>query len=146
MTSFSQQIRQFRVDFSTLSHTVARIATLKLFGRIVKVSPVDTGRFRANWFATIGTASSQTDLNSRGTVDAVNRRIEAVVIGASTASVFWLTNNLPYAETLEFGLYPGDGPKTVGGFSTQAPAGVVRVTALEFSRILEQNAAVLSRL
>jgi hypothetical protein len=41
-------------------------------------------------------------------------------------SLTWLSNNLPYIEKLEYGGYP-DGPNTIGGFSKQAPAGMVRV-------------------
>jgi len=145
MASFANQIRQFNIDFSRLSNRVVRVATIKLFGRIVKVSPVDTGRFRANWFATIGAASSQTSFTSQASESEVNSRIEAVINGAAGANVFFLTNNLPYAEVIEFGGY-GDGPKTVGGFSKQAPAGVVRITVMEFSRLLDDNSAVLSTL
>lgn len=44
---------------------------------------------------------------------------------------FSFTNPLPYAHVLEFGLYPGLGPRTVPGpeggiYSGQAPEGVVR--------------------
>ena len=60
--------------------------------------------------------------------------------------IVYLTNSLPYAMVLEYGLYP-DPPKfgskkrgedgvavhVQGGYSMQAPNGMVRVTAREFS-------------
>jgi hypothetical protein len=48
----------------------------------------------------------------------------------------------PYVVVLEFGLYPGVGPKTVrtseGVFSTQAPQGMVRRTLVEFADIVTE--------
>jgi lysozyme family protein len=55
----------------------------------------------------------------------------------------YLTNSLPYAMTIEYGGYPNPPKnptgKTIGGFSTQAPAGVVRVTAEEMVAQLSQK-------
>lgn len=144
MASFANQIRDFRIDFTNLSDEVYRITVIKLFGQVVRASPVDTGRFRGNWFATISTPSTRTQTAIRP-ASQVNREIEQTVNQAENARIFWLTNNLSYAETLEFGGYR-DGPKTVGGFSRQAPQGVVRTTAIRFSRIFNENAARLSRL
>lgn len=144
MASFANQIRDFRIDFTNLSDEVYRITVIKFFGQVVRASPVDTGRFRGNWFATISTPSTRAQTAIRP-ASQVNREIEQTVNQAENARIFWLTNNLPYAETLEFGGYR-DGPKTVGGFSRQAPQGVVRVTARTFSRVFNENAVRLSRL
>ncbi len=144
MASFANQIRDFRIDFTNLSDEVYRITVIKFFGQVVRASPVDTGRFRGNWFATISTPSTRTQMAIRP-ASQVNREIEQTVNQAENARIFWLTNNLPYAETLEFGGYR-DGPKTVGGFSRQAPQGVVRVTARTFSRVFNENAARFNRL
>lgn len=144
MASFANQIRDFRIDFTNLSDEVYRITVIKFFGQVVRASPVDTGRFRGNWFATISTPSTRTQMAIRP-ASQVNREIEQIVNQAENARIFWLTNNLPYAETLEFGGYR-DGPKTVGGFSRQAPQGVVRVTARTFSRVFNENAARFNRL
>jgi hypothetical protein len=37
------------------------------------------------------------------------------------------TNNLPYINVLEYGGFPGNGPKTALGYSDQAVGGWVRV-------------------
>ncbi len=148
MSSFSEQIRDFAIDFSNLSDEIFRVTTIKFFGQIVEASPVQTvggGRFRANWFATINTPSTKIEPNATTSENQVNQRIERKINGAIEPRVFWLTNNLPYSEVIEFGGY-GDGPKTVGGFSRQAPKGVVRITAKNFSRIFNENARMLNRL
>lgn len=142
MGKFSDQIRQFNIDFSNLSDEVFRVTTIKFFGQIVQASPVDTGRFRANWFATISRPSTKIELNSKKSEDQVNQRIERKINGSRESRVFWLTNNLPYSEVIEFGGY-GDGSKTRGGFSRQAPRGVVRITAKRFSKIFNENASKL---
>jgi hypothetical protein len=49
----------------------------------------------------------------------------------------YITNNLPYVANLEFGLY-GDGEKTSGGFSKQAPQGFVRITYKEVINDLDK--------
>lgn len=50
---------------------------------------------------------------------------------ANPYAPWYLYNRVPYAVALEFGLYPGNGPRTSGGFSTQAPAGMLRITKEE---------------
>lgn len=142
MGDFSNQIRQFNIDFSNLSDEVFRVTVIKFFGQIVQASPVDTGRFRANWFVTTSRPSTRVEPNSEKSENQVNQRIERKVNGSRDQRVFWLTNNLPYSEVIEFGGY-GDGPKTRGGFSRQAPKGVVRITAIRFSRIFNENASRL---
>lgn len=145
MGRFSDEIRQFNIDFSNLSDEVFRITVIKFFGQIVRASPVDEGRFRANWFATISRPSTRVNLGSIISEDQVNKRIERKINGVREPRSFWLTNNLPYSEVIEFGGYE-DGPKTSGGFSRQAPKGVVRVTAKRFIRIFNENARRLNRL
>ncbi len=145
MGRFSNQIREFNIDFSNLSDEIFRITVIKFFGQIVHVSPVDKGRFRANWFATIHRPSTKVNLHSEKSENSVIKDIERIVNGVRVPRGFWLTNNLPYSEVIEFGGYR-NGPKTSGGFSRQAPKGVVRTTAKSFSRIFNENARILNRL
>lgn len=144
MVSFGDQIREFSIDFSNLSDQVYRITVISFFNQIIFASPVDTGRFRSNWFVTESIPSTRIS-SSVLTANQVTRNVEQKVNGAIHVRVFWLTNNLPYAEVIEFGGY-GDGPKTINGFSRQAPKGVVRTTARRFSRIFNENADRLNTL
>lgn len=147
MGKFGDEIRTFEIDFSKLSDQVFRIVTIKFFGQIVKASPVDTGRFRSNWFATGLKPSTRVDFDANLSTTAIDKRIINKInsLKRFTTKIFHLTNNLPYSETIEFGGFK-DGPKTEGGFSKLAAGGVVRITAKSFSKIFNENAKKLNKL
>ena len=99
--------------------TVAKKVTADLFTAVVLKSPVDTGRFRANWNVSVGAPDYTTTTSTakgRGVTEAA--RAATLDIGG----VVWLANGLPYARRLEF------------GWSKQAPTGMVRLSLLEFRR------------
>ena len=69
-----------------------------------KVSPVNEGRLRSNWFASVGTNESTTEAVNQPQTDATELPLD------------WkkqnnLVNNLPYAERLAFGNYAVSQPK-----------------------------------
>ena len=122
---------------------VVRGTVIGMFSRIVKRSPVDTGRFRGNWQISI-------DAPARGQLSTVEKgKVEpnpsSNPSGSNTAtegafkvqkspfprSAYFITNNLPYSEKLEF------------GSSEQAPNGLVRITVAEFERVIREEAAKL---
>lgn len=82
------------------------------------------GRFRSNWQLTIGApAAGEID-----EIESAGETIAKIVAGAgdlSAGEVAYIVNNLPYAIPLEY------------GHSTQAPAGMVRVTVADFRRLVE---------
>lgn len=126
-----------------LDQVIHRIA-LEVFSKIVQRTPVDTGRARSNWIMTEGEPSGAiphgenvTFTASQASLMASINRISQVTPGVK---VIFVTNNLPYIITLEEGGY-GDGPKTVGGYSIQAPAGMVKLALAEVEAgILEETA------
>ncbi len=162
MGNFSNQIAEFNIDFSNLSDEVFRITVIKFFGQVVQASPVDTGRFRANWFVTTTAPTVRVEPNSEKSENEVNQRIVRKVNSSVGKRLFYLTNNLPYASVIEFGGYSKSvkletllrnerNPntptrRTSNGFSRQAPKGVVRITAKNFSRIFNENARRLNNL
>lgn len=83
-------------------------------GSLVAKSPVDTGRFRANWMIGNGAIDSQTFER----FDAPNNAIRINTININ-GQIIYITNSLPYARRLE------------NGYSQQAPAGFVRITLAE---------------
>lgn len=96
---------------------VVRKSTFEMFAAVVRRSPVDTGRFRANWnvsLNTIDTASSESTAQARA--EAELRKALNFPMGGTT----YLANSLPYAIRLE------------EGWSQQAPTGMVRITATEW--------------
>ena len=108
---------------------VVRKTSLDLFSKVVLKSPVDTGRFRANWMAGVDSiptgTTPQTDASGSGAI----ARMTATVTGARAGDRIYLANNLPYATRLEF------------GHSKQAPAGMVRTTIDEFQAAVSKAAA-----
>jgi hypothetical protein len=119
--------------------TVARKATLDVFKAVAKRSPVDTGRFRANWNVSYGAPDEAV------TASTDKARLNTEVQKAMTlpvGGVVYMSNALPYAQVLEYGGYPNPPKsptgKTVGGYSTQAPRGMVRLSALEFNDYVQK--------
>ena len=101
-----------------------RKATFELFNKIVLRSPVDTGRFRANWNVSYAQADTSVTLSTnqnRGTKEA------AKALTYPTGGVVYLSNGLPYAQRLET------------GWSQQAPIGMVRVSIVEFEKHMSRS-------
>jgi hypothetical protein len=144
VASFADDIRNFERRTIRKLDQVQRKVVLELFTRVIYKTPVDTGRARANWQVSIGSMPTGTikinDANGSATVS----RATAAAAGFSAGDVIFLTNNLPYIRRLEEGGY-GDGPKTVGGFSRQAPAGMVALTVQEFQAVVNQVGIEVSR-
>lgn len=115
-----------------LTDVVSKVA-FDAHSGIIKRTPVDTGRAAASWGMTTN-APDNSNIQPEGTYP------DPSVSAASLIDVsnldpeyptYWIWNNLPYIQVLEFGLFPGSGPKTINGYSTQAPSGMVRVTLAE---------------
>lgn len=102
--------------------TAVRKVTLDLFRKVVLRSPVDTGRFRANWNVSFGAPNlsiSDSTAQARGVAEA------SKALTMPVGGVTWLSNGLPYAEPLEF-----------GHSRIQAPGGMIRVSVAEFASIV----------
>jgi hypothetical protein len=138
---------------------VLRKIALDLFTAVVKRTPVDTGMLRANWqvglgTAPVGTVSAPDKTGSRAQVEIAAKASQAV-----WGTSIFLVNNLPYATVVEYGAYPDPvkrgtyvpagktkygitGPgwvkRSAGGFSKQAPAGMVRVSLTELKAHLDR--------
>ena len=103
-----------------------RKIALELLKKVTMKSPVDTGRFRANWMVGIGGADETT---TESTVD------DAVMRGAIVLSAYrdlkqiHISNNLPYAAALEH------------GHSMQAPLGVAEISVEEIEAHFNGGAA-----
>ena len=131
MGKFADGVTRYRLKVEQLSLQGFRKVVLDLDTKVVERTPVDTGRARANWQANIGPQPQ-----SQG------GDIATTVAALTLGDTAWLANGLPYIRVLEYGEFPnppkGGTGKTVGGFSTQAPSGMIRLSALEFGDIVEQ--------
>ena len=127
--SFTLDIKNFVEKAKKNPETVARQVSFKLFSAVIKASPVDTGRFRMNWQTAGAVAPSGIiDGTDKGGAAAIGDAA-SYIFAASDWNEFTLTNNLPYAERLEY------------GWSNQAPQGMVRVNVARFNTLLEEEAA-----
>lgn len=133
------------------------VANEKLIGiytrglqNMVYASPVhykDGGRFRNNWFLKVGSPSGKTRNKSVGGGGSLSS------IGRLPASVLnkkiYFVNNTPYATVIEYGGFPnpvrlgtntGSGFQKLssGGYSKQAPHGVVRVELVKMRRKIRE--------
>ncbi|MGQ7956513.1 hypothetical protein ACUTAF_02130 [Pseudomonas sp. SP16.1] len=91
------------------------------------------GQFRGNWQVTFDTkATGQLDrIDPQG--DSTKSAASQVVLGfTSDVGTIWAVNNLPYGPRLEF-----------EGWSSQAPAGMVRVSVTEFQSFVNRAVASL---
>lgn len=129
MSKFTLDVRAFCEKAKKNPETVMRQVSIKLFSAIIKGSPVDTGRFRINWQTSGATPASG---NIAGVDPTGNKAVNSATtfIGNTPAwQELTLTNNLPYAQRLEY------------GWSKQAPTGVVRVNVLRFQQLINEEAA-----
>ena len=112
-------------------------ASIHLLRGVVLRSPVDTGRFRANWQITEGSVfqgviqdfNAGEDGSSGAAVasGAIRKGINTVLGSPKEFPTYYLTNNLPYAIRLE------------NGWSDQAPNGMVALSLLDTLKWLEKQ-------
>ena len=125
--SFTSQLKAFTDKTEKNGDKIFRGTVIGLFSKIIKRTPVKTGRLRGNW---------QTDIN-KPKVGEVSRlgqgaALSEVVSEAGKARLgdsIYMVNNLPYAKAIE-----------EGHSKIQAPVGMVRVTLIEFERELKRQA------
>jgi len=106
---------------------VAQNSLMRIGGKMVLMSPVDTGRFRANWLSAYGlpdTGNTET-FDKSGSAAIGKLKSSLAVLG--TGQFFYFTNSLPYAERLEY------------GWSQQAPGGMVRLSVASWQSIVEDE-------
>ncbi len=134
--TFTVNIEKFIQKTNIEADKVVRKVCFDLMSGVVLKTPVDTGRARANWQASIDTpatgtisfdgdagSNTQTPAPSASSAAAIGKALGAV--NKATGRVFWLVNNLPYISRLEY-----------GAWSKQAPHGMVRITIAEIQRKL----------
>lgn len=118
---WSQDLQALATKTGLQMDTVIRKATFDLFRSVALKSPVDTGRFRANWNVSFGAPDASTT-DSTNAARALREVQQA--LSFPTGGVVHMTNGLPYARRLEY------------GYSRQAPYGMVRYSLLEYRRFL----------
>ena len=127
----------FESDWQKVSQKLDRVlsegirATLFEVGTaIIKETPVDTGRARGNWQASVnGASGGELSRTSEGAAIAQLSQEASAAVG----NTFFFTNNLPYIRRLEY------------GYSEQAPQGMVRRNLQNFNRLLVKNLKAVAK-
>ena len=94
--------------------------------RLVSKSPVDTGRFKANWMVGNGVVNSATTQSLSPANN--SQEINSIKVNGQ---IIYLSNSLPYAGELE------------RGSSKQAPQGIARLTIIEMQPVANKIGAEL---
>lgn len=128
-------------DFSELPEKVVRGTLIGMGSRIIKQSPVADpsswkrpdpshvgGRFRANWQFSIDAPASGAGQAPDQSAGNANAQLLASAGKMVAGNTFYMTNNVPYAERLEY------------GWSGQAPNGIVRVVLSQYKTFIEEVA------
>lgn len=105
--------------------TVTRAVFLELFTSIIKDTPVLTGRLRGNWQTTRTVEANQIIERTDGSA-AISEAFNTV----NKPDLYYLTNNLPYVERIEFD----------GWSKVKAPAGMVRKNIARLDSIIRNKA------
>lgn len=128
MGQFTLDLTRIANKYKARMDVVVQKVTLDIFSSIIFKSPVDTGRFRGGWIATVGNYSRDlTDILDRNGSIAVTN-MSGLVSRTAAGNVVYMVNNLPYSIRLEY------------GYSNQAPLGIVRTTITEFQDYVSKAA------
>lgn len=136
---FELALREFAKKSGERADVAVREVVLEIASRLIYRSPVDTGRFRGNWFYTLGQLNRGLVMGAQAqTAAEIYQGAEAVVRYAAVlqnmgdlpadagGKVHFIQNNLPYAWPLE------------RGHSGQAPNGMVGLTLQDFAAITDK--------
>ena len=132
---FNKDLKYFNEQFRLKNDQLLRKVALDIFSDVLKQSPVDYGVFRASWVLGVNALPKDPKIphpprRKKGEKSAPippppvnNSKLSTAKLGDTII----IANHLPYARVIEYGEFPGQGPKTTAdGYSTQAPQGVVR--------------------
>lgn len=143
--SFSLDIKNFVEKCGKNADLVVKKTVVDMFSSIVEKSPVGNpelwasiappgyagGHFRANWQLNINAIPiNEVDGIDKSGTRTISKAVSNIPAKAA-GNVYYIVNNLPYAQRLE------------DGWSTQAPSGMVGLTILEFQNYIESALAGL---
>ena len=146
--SFSADVTKFVVKAKKNPRKARDGVLLKLFGAIIKQTPVGNpslwkskpppgyvgGRLRGNWQTNVGSPNLDANRTPKEQYTTI-ARMQMIQDPANDMSApIYFTNNLPYAQRIEFGSH-----------STQAPAGMMRINITRFENLMKREAAKVNK-
>lgn len=131
--TFALDLQKFAEKAGARADACVGEIVASIASRLDERSPVDTGRFRANWNYGLGAPDLSTSLKTDKAGGATSSRIIAQIPADAAGQVHYLSNNLPYAMRLE------------NGWSKQAPQGILSRTVVEFQTFVDDAVAEAQR-
>lgn len=116
---FELDLKKFTDVMPEAAETIKKKIAMDLLRRVVLKSPVDSGRFKGNWFARVGSPVTEPTDDVDPSGNATIMRGVVAIEKSQPGNDIWLSNNVPYAGVIE------------DGHSGQAPAGVVAISLAE---------------
>lgn len=105
---------------------VGRAVGIELLGRIVRTTPVDTGRARENWNVSKGSEDPTTREERREGAAISEGSAVMETLRLSKGEEAYITNGLPYIERLN------------DGYSKQAPSGYIQTTVRDMRAFVDR--------
>ncbi len=121
LKKFSAALKKGQVELGEIHLKFQKRIALEALTRIIKRTPVDTGRARANWQLASSTNESEvggTDPGGSATIAGGLSAIDRITV---PFGVIWIFNNVEYITLLE------------EGSSSQAPQGMVALSLREIA-------------
>ena len=126
MVLFEDVINRWVEEVEDDVKSILQTLTFKIGGEVVRLSPVDTGRFKGNWQLTIGAPATSSLLRYDETGGIVLSDMQRVVRTLTPGQVAYIQNTVEYGYDLEY------------GSSQQAPDGMVRITEAKFAILVNE--------
>ena len=125
MGNFSDIINKWVEDTEETINDILQTVAIKVGESVVRLSPVDTGRFRGNWQMTIDTLATSSLLRYDKEGDMTIADIASKANSFTAGQMAYIQNHVLYGHDLEYG-------------SSQQSEGMVRITTASFKRIVDQ--------
>lgn len=138
-TQYNNEVKRLNAELRSNPDNLTKAGRLKP-GRLIKdgmdlVAGKDYvgGRFRGNWQVSfdVPTTGALDRIDPRGAASKTEGTALLQTFAAGIGTI-WIMNNLPYGPRLEY-----------EGWSTQAPAGMVRISVTEFQTFLRKAVSEL---
>lgn len=130
MAEFTDVINRWVEETQVAMDETLQTIIMKIGESVVRLSPVDTGRFKGNWQLTIDSMASSSLLREDKEGSMTLADMASVVNGFTAGQIAYIQNHVLYGYDLEY------------GSSKQAPDGMVRITEALFERIVAEAAAL----
>lgn len=125
MADFMDVINEWVENTEDVIDNVLQTVAIKIGESVVKLSPVDTGRFRGNWQMSIDGPSTSSLLRYDKEGDITIADIASKANSFTAGQMAYIQNHVLYGHDLEYG-------------SSKQSEGMIRITAAKFQRIVDQ--------